>query len=123
MMIMAMTGKGDDTAMFRAYVQALKDGITQHIKDPARQKQAQAVTERMLAGFRTMRVDYNAVGKCLENADRRYEATQADYEHCLSNVDSIWNAAVDVLVNSKLELDAAATPEETAAMHGMAPKP
>src|SRR3954471_4245080 len=114
MMIMAMTGKGDDTAMFRAYVQAMRDNITLHVKEPARQQQARAVTDRMLAGFRTMRVDYNKVGKCLEDADRRYEATQQDYERCLTSVDTIWDSAIEVLVNSKLELDAALTPEETA---------
>jgi hypothetical protein len=70
-----------------------------------------------------MRVDYNKVGQCLEDADRLYEATSEDYERCLTKVDSIWNTAVNVLVDSKLELDAAMTPEETANLLRMAPKP
>lgn len=116
MMIMSMTGKGDDTAMFRRYVESLREAIEQVLMAPERKKRALASTEELTKGFWKMRVDYDKVGKCLEKADRNYFATRADYEACLTPVDSIWDAATDTLVDSQNQLTAAMTDQEKAAV-------
>lgn len=112
MMIMSMTGKGDDTAFFRKYLDTLTKAIVEDVSGQARQERALAAVETSRKGFWKMRIDYNEIGRCLERLDRTYRVTREDYERCLTNLDTIWDTAVDSLVESRKQLAAATTPEE-----------
>jgi hypothetical protein len=116
MVIMSFTGKGDDTAAFRKYLDTFHEALTAEVKDPARQKQALSAIDYTRAGFRTMRVDLEKVAKCIEHADRQYQVSRDDYERCLTSVDSVWQAAIDTLVSARDLLRLSVTKEEYAAV-------
>src|SRR5688572_13662465 len=97
-LLMVMTGQGDDTYVFRAFLDNLRDSVEEHVTDPARRARALSVVDDTSNKFRSHREKVNQVGVCFERADRRYQVSAADYEHCLRGADQLWDRAAEALI-------------------------
>ena len=115
-LLMVMTGQGDDTFVFREFLENLRDGIEQHVTDPGRRARALGVVDDTSQKFRTHREKVNEIGVCLERADRRYQVTAADYEQCLKGADQLWDRAAEALIVAERSLDQNITDSERRAI-------
>ncbi|HEU5073645.1 MAG TPA: hypothetical protein VFU02_05720 [Polyangiaceae bacterium] len=115
-LLMVMTGQGDDTYVFREFLENLREGVERHVADPARRARAVAVVDDTSQKFRTHREQVNQIGACLERADRRYQTTANDYEHCLRGAEQLWDKAADALIVAERNLAANITEGERRAI-------
>lgn len=115
-LLMVMTGQGDDTFVFREFLENLREGIEQHVTDPGRRARALVVVDDTSQKFRTHREKVNEIGVCLEGADRRYQVTAADYEQCLQGADQLWDRAAEALIVAERSLDQNITDSERRAI-------
>lgn len=115
-LLMAMTGQGDDTFVFREFLDNLRDGVERHVSDPARRARALDVVDDTSKKFRTHRERVNDVSVCFERADRRYQVTAADYEQCLQGADQLWDHAAEALVVAERALNQNITESERRAI-------
>jgi len=115
-LVMAMTGKGDDTAPFRNWMASIREGIVMEVKDMERQGKALLVVAETEEAFRTGRVAGSKMSACLEHLDRKYDATAAEYEKCLEPAPTLWERAGEGLVHARAKLMQHVTPEEAAAV-------
>ena len=115
-LLMVMTGQGDDTYVFREFLENLRDGIEQHVTDPARRQRALDIVDDTAEAFRTHRERVNVIGTCVERADRTYKVTAADYERCLEGADELWDNAAEKLIEAERGLDQNITEAERQAI-------
>jgi hypothetical protein len=114
--IMSITGKGDDTFVFRKTLDRLRDSVAADVRDAGRRHQAEATLDRAAAAFVRHRQRLNKVSQCLERADRTYAATVADYQRCLADARPAWDATTQELLRLDRELERELTPAEYAAI-------
>jgi hypothetical protein len=115
-LVMAMTGKGDDTAPFRRWIESIREGIVLEVKDMERQGKALLVIGETEEAFRNGRVAGSKVSACLEHLDRKYDATAAEYEKCLETAPAVWERTGDALITARAKLMQHVTQEEAAAV-------
>ncbi|MEI9938649.1 MAG: hypothetical protein WDO69_15635 [Pseudomonadota bacterium] len=114
--IMSLTGEGDDTFVIRAFLARARDSVSEHVHDPVRQRQALETLERTSKAFAQHRKRTNKISECIEQADRKYAASAADYQRCLSDVAPAWDAAAEQLITLSGDFRRALTPAELAAI-------
>ena len=110
--ISILTGDGDDTVAFRAMIEQWEAQIRQIVTDPARRELAIAAVEKTNSAFRAHRQQLDAVGRCIEEADRSYEVSAEKYLACDAGSDDIWQATTAELIGARRALVDAVTPEE-----------
>jgi hypothetical protein len=115
-LVMAMTGKGDDTAPFRHWIESIREGIVLYVHDMERQGKALLVVGETEEEFRRIRVDGSKVSACLEHLDRKYDATAAEYEKCLAPSPALWDRTGEGLVVARAKLMQHVTQDEAAAV-------
>lgn len=121
-LIMSLTGTGDDTFAIRKFLERMKEAVTTQVADPARQHAALATLERTSASFVRHRERVGKISACIEQSDRVYAATAADYERCLAEVTATWDDAAEQLVVLDRTFRAALTPIEIEAVRQAAKK-
>jgi hypothetical protein len=114
--IMSVTGKGDDTFVFRKTLDHLRSTVAAEVHDPGRRQKANATLDRAVAAFVQHRRRLDQVSACLERADRTYAATAADYERCLADARPAWQKTTDELVRLEREFQSVLSPAEYAAV-------
>ena len=114
--IMSLTGEGDDTFVIRSFLERTREAVSEHVHDAARQRQALETLERTSKAFRRHRARAGKVSDCIEQADRRYGASAADYERCLGDVAPAWDAAAEELITLSNDFRRELTPAELAAV-------
>ena len=119
-LLMVMTGQGDDTFVFREFLENMRDGIEQHVTDPARRARAIGLVDDTSAKFRAHREKVNQIGICVEKADRRYQVTAAEYEKCLEGAGELWDRAAEALIVAERGLDQDITENERRAIQAEA---
>ena len=112
LLIMSLTGEGDDTFAFRKIIERARDGVEENVHDPTRKQAAIATLDRASADFRKHRVRVGKISACVEKADRNYTATEADYERCLTDIGPAWDAAADDLIELERVFRSSLTPSE-----------
>ncbi|HEY6725216.1 MAG TPA: hypothetical protein VI197_14375 [Polyangiaceae bacterium] len=115
-LLMVMTGQGDDTYVFRAFLDHLRDSVEERVTDPARRARALEVVDDTSRKFQTHREKVNQVGICFERADRRYQVSPADYERCLKGADQLWDRAAEALIVAERQLHQNLTESERRAI-------
>jgi hypothetical protein len=120
--IMTLTGEGDDTFVIRTFLDRAREAVAEHVHDAARQRQALEALERTSKAFRQHRERTGKISECIEQADRNYAASAADYQRCLSDVEPAWNAAAERLITLSNEFRGTLTPAELAAIRHDAEK-
>jgi phage-related minor tail protein len=114
--IMSITGKGDDTFVFRKTLDHLRASVAAEIHDAGRRQQANATLDRAVAAFVRHRQRLDKVSKCLERADRTYAVTVDDYQRCLADARPAWQATTQELLRLDREFESELTPAEYAAI-------
>jgi hypothetical protein len=114
--IMSLTGEGDDTYLIRRFLDRAREAVSEHVHDPARQRQALETLERSSKAFYQHRKRAGKVSECIDQADRKYAASAADYQRCLEDVAPAWDAAAEQLITLSNEFRRALTPAELAAV-------
>lgn len=120
--IMTLTGEGDDTFAVRRFLDRMHEAVVEHVPDAARQRQALAALDRTSKAFRRHRERTAKISECIEQADRKYTASAADYQRCLSDVGPAWDAAAEQLITLSNEFRSVLTPAELAAIRRDAEK-
>jgi hypothetical protein len=120
--IMTLTGEGDDTFVIRQFLERSREAVSEHVSDAARQRRALEALERTSKAFRRHRERTGKISECIERADRKYAATAADYQSCLSDVGPAWQAATEQLLTLSNDFRRALTPAELAAIRRDAEK-
>jgi len=115
-LLMVMTGQGDDTFVFREFLENLRDNIETHVTDPGRRARALAIVDDTAAGFKSHRERVNKIGECVEQNDRTYKVSVADYERCLQGADELWDKAAEKLIAAEHGLDQNITEAERRAI-------
>ena len=119
---MTLTGEGDDTFFLRRFLDRMRDSVGEHVHDAARQRQALDALDRTSRAFNQHRKRTAKISACIEQADRKYAASAADYQGCLSDVQPAWDAAAEQLITLSHEFRQALTPAELAAIRHDAEK-
>ncbi|MEI9954386.1 MAG: hypothetical protein WDO74_36810 [Pseudomonadota bacterium] len=114
--IMSLTGEGDDTFVIRVFLERARDSVSEHVHDPVRQRQALEILDRTSKAFARHRKRTGQVSECIEQADRKYAASAADYQRCLSDVAPAWDAAAEQLITLSDDFRRVLTPAELAAV-------
>jgi len=114
--IMTLTGEGDDTFFLRRFLDRARDAVTEQVHDAARKQQALDALDRTSKAFHQHRLRTGKISECIEQADRKYDASAADYQRCLSDIEPAWNAAGEQLITLSNDFRRALTPSELAAI-------
>jgi len=114
--IMSITGKGDDTFVFRKTLEHLRKTVAAEVHDPGRRQKANATLDRAAAAFVRHRQRLDKVSKCLERLDRTYAVSALDYQLCIADARPAWNATTEELVRLDKEFERELTPAEYAAI-------
>lgn len=114
--IMTLTGEGDDTFALRRFLDRAREAVSEQVHDPARQRRALEALDRTSKAFRRHRERTAKIGDCIEQADRKYAASSADYQRCLSDVGPAWDAAAEQLIPLSNDFRGALTPAELSAV-------
>jgi len=120
--IMTLTGEGDDTFVVRRFLDRAREAVSEHVQDAARQRQALDALERTSKAFREHRTRTAKISQCIEQADRKFAASAADYQRCLTDVAPAWDAAAEELIALSKDFRRALTPAELAAIRHDAEK-
>jgi hypothetical protein len=121
-LIMSFTGEGDDTFVIRAFFERAQEAVSEHVRDPARQRAALSTLDRASQAFAAHRTRTGRVSECIEQADRKYAASPEDYQRCLGDVAPAWDAAAEQLISLSHDFRRALTPPELAAVRRAAEK-
>jgi len=114
LLVMALTGLGDDTRSFLRFWQRLQKAAEAEVTDPKRKAEVVRAFEATRSGFKTQRETLRVVGDCIEKLDKTYEASADAYRACAKLGDGAVMTAADVLVDSRTRFRAATTDEERA---------
>ena len=114
--IMSLTGEGDDTFVIRTFLARARESVSEHVHDPVRQREALETLERASQAFAQHRKRTGKVSDCIEQADRKYAASAADYQRCLVDVAPAWDDAAEQLIRLSRDFRRVLTPAELAAV-------
>ena len=115
-LIMSLTGEGDDTYAFRKILERGREAVEAKVHDPARQKSAVQAVDRATEAFSKHRKRVGKISDCIERADRKYSATEAEYESCLTDLGASWDAAGEDLIELERAFRSSLTPGELVAV-------
>jgi len=121
-LIMSLTGEGDDTFVIREFLSRARESVDEHVHDPVRQRRALETLERTSKAFAQHRKRAAKISDCIEQADRKYAASAADYQSCLEDVAPAWDAAAEQLLELSADFRRTLTPAELAAVRRDAEK-
>lgn len=116
LLIMSLTGEGDDTYAFRKMLERARDAVEEKVPDPTRRKAAVQAIDRASNAFTEHRQRLDVISKCIERADRKYVVTEAEYERCLTDLGPSWDAAGEHLIELERTFRAPLTKQELAAI-------
>jgi hypothetical protein len=111
-LIMSMSGEGDDTRVYRMFMDAISASVTEVVTDHAKVEVALASLNETDEAFRAHRESLQVAGKCLEEADRTYTATVDTYEKCLSDRDARWELITRFIISLRHDLKEKLTEDE-----------
>jgi len=111
-LIMLVSGSGDDTLAFRKRAEAMREMIVEMVSESGRARDAVGAVNEAEKAFGAHRNRLEKVGLCIEKADRKYAATEADYLACGKNSEREWKTTTDDLVRAELTLREALKPDE-----------
>lgn len=114
--IMTITGKGDDTFVFRKTLEHLRKAVAAEVHDAGRRQKANATLDRAVGAFWRHRERLDEVSQCLERLDRTYAVTATDYQQCLLGARRAWDKTTQDLLGLERELESELTPSEYAAL-------
>jgi hypothetical protein len=112
--IMMLSGEGDDVRAIAALIAGLRQSISVHVEDDARRARALDAVEDFETEFARHREELQVFGDCVEAVDRRYDATQADYEACEGRIEAERARLRERLDVVHREYEAAVEPAERA---------
>jgi len=112
LLVMALTGLGDDTRSFLRFWQRLQKTAEAEVTDPKRKAEVTAAFETTRAGFKAQRETLRKVGDCIEKVDRTYDVSEEDYKACAKLGAGSVTTAGEVLVASRHRFRAATTEAE-----------
>jgi len=115
-LIMSLTGEGDDTFVIRRFLDRAQAAVSEHVHDPVRQRRALETLERTSKAFRRHRQRTAKVSDCIEQADRKFDASAADYQRCLVDIAPAWDAAAEELITLSHDFRRELTPAELASV-------
>ena len=115
-LIMSLTGAGDDTYVIRTFIDDMRGAVDEHVQDEARRVAAEQTLESTSRAFERHRTRVGKISRCIEQLDRTYAVTSAEYERCLSDVEPAWAAAADDLIALERAFRGSLTPGELAAV-------
>lgn len=115
-LIMMLNGSGDDTREFRRRAEAMHKATQKVIADTKRQKEAEQALKATMKAFVDHRKRLDLMAQCVIKADANYQATPADYEACIEDLESVWESATDEFVVAEQSFRAAVTAEELRAI-------
>jgi len=115
-LIMSLTGEGDDTFAFRKILERGREAVEENVHDPVRQQAAIQAIDRASTAFSKHRTRVGKVSACVERADRKYAATEVDYEACLTDLGPAWDAAGEDLIELERVFRSSLTPSEHGAV-------
>jgi hypothetical protein len=110
--IMMLSGEGDDTRAIAALLASLRQAITQLVPDADRRAQALAAVTTFEQTFAAHRQELQAFGKCIEAADRNYQATRADYQACGIRMEAQRTEMRHAIAEVQRKYEAALSPTE-----------
>ncbi len=114
--IMMLSGEGDDTRAIAALLASVRQAITQLVPDAGRRAQALEAVTTFEQTFAQHREALQTFGKCVEAADREYQATRADYAACTAPVEAQRAAMRQAIETVQREYEAAVLPAERSAI-------
>lgn len=120
--IMTLTGEGDDTFILRRFLDRTREAVGEQVHDAVRKQQALDALDRTSKAFHRHRLRTGRISECIEQADRKYSSSAADYQRCLSDVGPAWDAAAEQLIRLSNDFRRALTPAELAAIRQYAVK-
>jgi hypothetical protein len=112
LLIMNLTGQGDDTYAFRMMLERARDAVEDEVTDAARRKAAEQAIDQASNSFTKHRARFQKITDCMEKADARYDAKRADYDQCLADVGPAWDSGSNELIDFDRAFRAALTPSE-----------
>lgn len=115
-LIMSMTGLGDDTRMFTRFIQDMQLAAKEEIAAPDRQAEVVSAMNDFRTDFYKHRARLGKVGDCIEALDRSYSVTLEQYEACGQSEGDVMGDAAEALVTIVNRTKAATTPEERKGM-------
>lgn len=115
-LIMSLTGEGDDTYAFRKILERAREAVDEKVQDEARRKAAIQAIDRATNDFAKHRARVGKISACLEKADRKYAATEAEYERCIADIGPAWDAAGEDLIELERVFRSSLTKNELVAI-------
>ena len=115
-LIMTLTGAGDDTYVIRKFIAHARESVAAHVDDEARKRAATTTLDDASRAFEKHRLRVGKISECVAKLDRRYAATQTEYERCLTDVAPAWDAAAEDLIVLDARLRESLAPPELAAI-------
>lgn len=112
MMVMYMTGDGNDARAFAALHARLTEQVTEIVVDPSRRQTALDQLDAMRSLFVDLRRQMGEVGDCIEEVDRRYDVTVLDYQACHLDRAVRWESAASAYREVATGFRAAFTEDE-----------
>jgi len=107
-----LTREGDGSQAVAELIAGFRRAITSVVPATPRRTQALRAVERFEQAFATHRQDLQAFGACVEAADRKYRATEADYAACNVRIEAQRVVLHHVLVGAQHDYEAALAPAE-----------
>jgi hypothetical protein len=111
LLIMSLTGEGDDTYAFRMVLERARDAVEEDVH-PSRQQAAIQGIDRASAAFTKHRKRVGKISACIERADRTYAISEAEYQRCLTDIGPAWDAAAEDLIELEDAFRTSLTPSE-----------
>jgi hypothetical protein len=115
-LIMSMTGLGDDTRVFLHFVEQMQLAATEEISAPDRRAEVISAMKDFRKDFYDHRARLGKVGDCIEALDRSYSVTFEQYEACGKGEGDVMGDAANSLVGILNQTNNATTPEERTRM-------
>jgi hypothetical protein len=119
-LIMSLTGEGDDTYAFRMILEQGREAVEEQVRDGARKQAAIQVLDRAAQAFQKHRQRTSVISACVERADRNYAASAAEYQRCLADLGPAWDAAGEDLIDVESAFRSSLSAEELAAVRNAA---
>ncbi|MCH2109307.1 MAG: hypothetical protein MK135_08255 [Polyangiaceae bacterium] len=110
--IMVLSGSGDDTAAIRKLIGLLDKAIAEHVSDADRKARAEEALRSTMETFEAHRKTLEAMGRCVQEVDARYDAKEADYEDCVRGLDQHYVETAAALEKSHRVLLRSVHPDE-----------
>jgi len=112
--IMMLSGEGDDTRAILLLLTQLRQAVTANVVELSRREQALKAIARVEEAFKKHREELRVVGACIEAVDRRYGATQHDYDECAAGLPARRAALSESLSEARSTYEEVLQPAERA---------